>query len=105
MLKLKKYRITLILGLFAISSILINVVAIEYGNIILNTNITLNYLFHSANAGHFIVNQELQNQEINSFIIHYNLFAYVIHLASFILVGGFIDVIKNKWFFTNTSNA
>ena len=105
MLKLKKYRITCIFGLLAISSIMVNVVAIEYGNLILNTNIILNFLFHSANAGHFIVNQDLQNQEVNSFIIHYNWFAYVIHLASFILVGVLIDIFKNKWFSTKKSYA
>lgn len=86
-------------------SIVINVLAIEYGNIFLKTNLILNFLFHSPNIVHFIVNQDLQNQEVNSFIIHYNWIAYVVHLASFILVGVIIDTFKNKWFSTKKSYA
>ena len=96
---IKKFSLTLIFGLLAISSILLNIALIEYGNFFLSVNPILAFLF--SNAEEVIVNETLQMKEANSAIIHYNQVAYVVHFASLMLVGYLFDWVKNKRLFTS----
>ena len=95
---MKKFRLALMFGSFAISSILLNASSIEYGNIFLSTNPILTFLFF--NAEEIIVNETLKIQEADSVIIHYNQMAYIIHFTSYVLAGFLLDWVKNKRLFT-----
>lgn len=96
---LKKFRLALMFGSFAISSILLNVSSIEYGNIFLSTNPILTFLFF--NAEEIIVNETLQMREADSAVIHYNETAYIMHFISYVFVGFLLDWVKNKRLFTS----
>ena len=95
---MKKFRLALMFGSFAISSILLNASSIEYGNIFLSTNPILTFLFF--NAEEIIVNETLQMKEANSAIIHYNEVAYFVHFISYVLTGFLLDWVKNKRLFS-----
>ncbi|TQR15529.1 hypothetical protein [Psychrobacillus soli] len=93
--RVKKYMFTFIFDTFAIAAILLNIAAIDYGNLLLNINPLLNMLFHNG-LGDRIVNQNLQLQETGSFTIHYNEIAYFIHFVSCMFIGVIIDYARKR---------
>ncbi|WP_144512875.1 hypothetical protein [Bacillus sp. FJAT-22090] len=97
----KLFSITLVFGIIAIFSIIIDLFLIDFVNSFLMLNPVLDILFQ--NGFSFIIDNELQSQETNSAIFHYTKWAYFIHLVSCLLVGSLIDLIKNKLFFREVS--
>jgi len=83
--------------LFAIGAmviIVLNLSGLGWANLVLGLNPVLKLSFQ--NYYFWIVNQELQLSETSSFYIHYNGLAYLVHLISVMLVGAFVDLLKNK---------
>lgn len=95
--KMKLFSVTIIFGIIAIVSIISNIFWIEYAHPLVRSNPILDLLFR--NGFSFIIDNELQSQEADSFFLHYNQWAYCIHFVSCLIVGSFIDVVKNKILF------
>ena len=99
--KMKLFSFTIAFVIIAIGSIICNIFWIEYAHPLVRSNPILDLLYR--NGFSFIIDKELQNQEIGSYFLHYNIWAYFIHFVSCFIVGSFIDVIKNELFFRKVS--
>lgn len=90
----KKFIFSLLVSLIALIIIIIDI----SGNDLTNLLIGINPLFKLMLNTHYslIVDSKLQLMEPSSAFIHYTQLAYLIHFASFVLLGLVIDVIKNK---------
>lgn len=99
----KLYIFSYCLSFIALLSILLAALGSYLGHVILTFNPILSYLFHSGHLA--IVDTKQQALEAGSFIIHFNVFGYLIHFLSILIIGLLLDFcISRIWRVTHTSN-